>query len=136
MTRVLVVDDMKFMRRMIKNILVELGCTVIGEAGDGIEACEKYVQLIPDLVTLDVDMPKLGGIEALKRIRAGNPHAKVIMVSAFEEPGQIEDALRFGAIDYLRKPLDRQQMRETIQHILAASCDRPETGGGTQPRVK
>ena len=96
-TRVLIVDDAKFIRHMIKNILVDLGCEVVGEAANGDEAFEKFKELTPDVVTMDIVMPKSSGIDALKKIRGENPEAKVVMISAIDQREPLMEALKLGA---------------------------------------
>ncbi len=115
--RVLVVDDAAFMRFMIKTILKGMGHDVVGEASDGEEACALYDQLKPDLVTLDLIMPKKGGLDALKDIRAKHPQAKVVVISAVEQRQPFMEALRLGAIDYLVKPFEKDRVIETIGRV-------------------
>jgi two-component system chemotaxis response regulator CheY len=117
--KVLVVDDAAFMRFMIKSILKGMGHEVVGEAGDGEEACTMYDELHPDLVTLDLIMPKKGGLDALKDIRAKHPQAKVVVISAVEQRQPFMDALRLGAMDYLVKPFEKDRVIETINRVTA-----------------
>lgn len=117
--RVLIVDDAAFMRFLIKNILTELGHEIAGEAGDGEEACTMYAELKPDLVTLDLIMPKKGGIDALRDIRGMDPNAKVIVISAVEQRRPLMDALRLGATDYLTKPFEKERVAEAISRASA-----------------
>ena len=118
-TRVLVVDDAKFMRHMLKGILVGLGCEIAGEACDGVEACAKYIELSPDLVTLDLVMPKMGGIDTLKSIKAGDPGAKVIVISAIDQRQPLMEALKLGAVDYVVKPFEKDRVEEAIKRVVA-----------------
>ncbi len=118
-TRVLVVDDAKFMRHMLKAILVDLGCEVIGEACDGGEAVEQYKTLSPDVVTMDIVMPTVSGIEALKEIRALDPEAKVVMISAIDQREPLMDALKSGAIDYVVKPFEKERVEQALQRVNA-----------------
>lgn len=115
--RVLIVDDAAFMRFMIKNILTELGHEIVGEAGDGEEACSKYSELKPDLVTMDLIMPKKGGIDALRDIRAMDSRAKVVVISAVEQRQPLMEAMRLGATDYLTKPFEKERVAEAITRI-------------------
>jgi len=117
--RALIVDDAKLMRQTIRTILTGLGCEVVGEAADGEAACEKYLELKPDLVTLDVVMPKLSGIEALKRIRSHNPNAKVLMISAIDQREPLMEAHKLGAIDYVVKPFQPERIEEAVQRVIA-----------------
>lgn len=118
-TKVLIVDDAAFMRQMIRQIVTGIGCEVVGEAADGEEACAKYVQLKPDLVTLDLTMPKKGGLDALTDIRAADPKAKVVVISAIEQRKPLLEALKRGAADYVVKPFEKQRVEEAICRVLA-----------------
>ncbi|MDX2198898.1 MAG: response regulator [Phycisphaerae bacterium] len=115
--RVLVVDDAAFMRHMIKDILKKLGHEIVGEAGDGEEACAKFEALQPDLVTLDLIMPKKGGLDTLRDIRAKHPTAKVVIISAIEQRESLMTAARLGAIDYLVKPFTKERVAETLTRL-------------------
>ena len=117
--RILVVDDAAFMRMMIKDILVKNGYEVIGEAGDGAQAVEKYQELKPDLVTLDITMPDVDGIEALRKIRSVDPGAKVIMCSAMGQQAMVIDAIQAGAKDFIVKPFQAERVLEAIRKALA-----------------
>ena len=113
-TRVLIVDDAVFMRKMIRNILTEIGCEVVGEAENGIEAREMYTKLAPDVVTMDLVMPKEGGIEALTQIREEDPNAKIIVISAIDQRETLMEAIKAGAVDYLAKPTDADQVEAAL----------------------
>ena len=104
MTKVLIVDDLAFMRMMIKDILQKNGFEVIGEASNGIEAVNLYKKERPDVVTMDITMPDMDGIEAVKEIRAFDPSAKVIMCSAMGQQSMVMDAIKSGAKDFIVKP--------------------------------
>ncbi|MCL6625935.1 MULTISPECIES: response regulator [Alicyclobacillus] len=117
--RILVVDDAAFMRMMIKDILTKNGYQVIGEAADGNEAVDKYQELRPDLVTLDITMPELDGIGALKKIRALDPGARVIMCSAMGQQAMVIDAIQAGARDFVVKPFQADRVLEAVQKALA-----------------
>ncbi|RIV29419.1 response regulator [Alicyclobacillaceae bacterium I2511] len=116
--RVLVVDDAAFMRMMIKDILVKNGYEVVGEAANGTQAVEKYKELHPDLVTMDITMPDMDGIEALRRIRAVDPGAKVMMCSAMGQQGMVIDAIQAGAIDFIVKPFQADRVIEAVRKAL------------------
>ena len=118
--RVLIVDDALFMRTMLRNIFAESGFEVVGEAGNGIEAVEKYRQLAPDLTTLDIVMPERNGIEALKQIVALDPRARVVMCSALGQESLIIEALDAGARDFIVKPFKPAKVVEVAQKVLAA----------------
>jgi two-component system, chemotaxis family, chemotaxis protein CheY len=117
--RVLVVDDASFMRMMIKDILTKHGYEVVGEAADGVQAVEKYVELRPDLVTLDITMPEMDGIEALKRIRAVDPAARVIMCSAMGQQAMVIDSIQAGARDFIVKPFQADRVIEAVRKVLS-----------------
>lgn len=117
--RILVVDDAAFMRMMIKDILTKNGFDVVGEAADGAQAIEKFQELRPDLVTLDITMPEVDGIEALKKIRTIDPSARVIMCSAMGQQGMVIDAIQAGARDFIVKPFQADRVLEAIRKALA-----------------
>jgi two-component system chemotaxis response regulator CheY len=116
--RILVVDDAAFMRMMIKDILSKNGFEVVGEAADGNQAIEKYRELQPDLVTMDITMPEMDGITALKEIRQINPNAKVIMCSAMGQQAMVIDAIQAGAKDFIVKPFQSERVLEAITKTL------------------
>jgi two-component system, chemotaxis family, chemotaxis protein CheY len=117
--RILVVDDAAFMRMMVKDILTKNGYEVIGEASDGRQAIEKYQELRPDLVTLDITMPEVDGIEALKKIRDVDPNARVIMCSAMGQQAMVIDAIQAGARDFIVKPFQADRVIEAVKKALA-----------------
>ena len=119
-TRVLIVDDALFMRTMLRNIFVESGFEVVGEAGNGNDAVEKYRALVPDLTTMDIVMPEKNGIEALKQIMAIDPRARVVMCSALGQESLIIEALEAGARDFIVKPFKPAKVVEVAQKVLAA----------------
>jgi two-component system, chemotaxis family, chemotaxis protein CheY len=123
MKRLLVVDDALFMRKMISGVAAEAGWEVVGEAGNGVEAVALYKQLRPDLVTMDLVMPEMGGLEALRLIRASDPEAKVVVVTALDQKQVLMDSIRDGAIDFIVKPFERQR----VLNLLA------KLGGGAAP---
>jgi two-component system chemotaxis response regulator CheY len=118
MVKILVVDDAAFMRIVLKDILKNLGYTNIIEASDGIMAIEQYKKFKPDLVTLDVNMPKMDGIQALKHIMSIDPKAKVVMVTAVEQRFVVQEAIRTGAKDYIVKPFDRSMVATVVERVL------------------
>jgi two-component system, chemotaxis family, chemotaxis protein CheY len=117
--RILVVDDAAFMRMMIKDILIKNGYDVVGEAADGQQAVEKYTELRPDLVTMDITMPEMDGITALKEIRKINPNSKVIMCSAMGQQAMVIDAIQAGAKDFIVKPFQADRVLEAISKTLS-----------------
>jgi two-component system chemotaxis response regulator CheY len=117
--RILIVDDAAFMRMMIKDILSKNGYEVVAEAADGMQAIEKYNQHQPDLVTMDITMPEMDGITALKEIKKINPSAKVIMCSAMGQQAMVIDAIQAGAKDFIVKPFQADRVIEAISKTLA-----------------
>lgn len=116
--KVLIVDDAAFMRMMVKEILTKNGFTVVGEASDGAQAVEKYKELGPDLVTMDITMPEMDGIAALKAIKGSDPSATVIMCSAMGQQAMVIDAIQAGAKDFIVKPFQADRVIEAIQKAL------------------
>lgn len=119
MKRILVVDDAAFMRMMLKDILQKGGYEVVGEAVNGIDAIEKYNALKPDLVTMDITMPEMEGIEALQKIRSADPGAKVIMCSAMGQQLMVVQAIQSGAKDFVVKPFQPDRVLAAVQKVLA-----------------
>ncbi|KIL80588.1 response regulator [Bacillus badius] len=117
--RILVVDDAAFMRMMIKDILTKNGFEVVGEASDGAQAVEKYKELKPDLVTMDITMPEKDGISALKEIKADDPNARIIMCSAMGQQSMVIDAIQAGAKGFIVKPFQPDRVIEAISKTLA-----------------
>lgn len=113
--KILIVDDAAFMRMMIKDILTKNGYEIVGEAQDGREAVEKYKELEPDLVTMDITMPEMDGITALKEIKQIDPDAVVIMCSAMGQQAMVIDAIQAGAKDFIVKPFQADRVLEAIQ---------------------
>lgn len=116
--KVLIVDDAAFMRMMIKEILTKNGFTVVGEASDGAQAVEKYKELGPDLVTMDITMPEMDGITALKEIKKIDPNARIIMCSAMGQQAMVIDAIQAGAKDFIVKPFQADRVIEAIKKTL------------------
>lgn len=116
--RILVVDDAQFMRMMIREIVTKNGYEVCGEANDGAQAIDKYKELKPDLVTMDITMPEMDGIQALKEIRKFDPNAKVIMCSAMGQQAMVIDAIQAGAKDFIVKPFQQDRVIEAIKKTL------------------
>lgn len=116
---VLVVDDVPFVRKILTQILTEGLFQVVGEAADGSEAIEMYANLQPDLVTMDIVMPKLGGIEATRRLVSYDKEAKVVIVSAMNQENLVMDAINVGARDYILKPFSAKDVIQTLERVLA-----------------
>lgn len=115
--RVLVVDDAMFMRIKLKDILEKNGYEVVEEAENGAEAVEKYKIEKPDLVTMDITMPGMDGVTALKEIKKTDPDAKVIMCSAMGQQSMVMDAIQAGALDFIVKPFDTDRVIESLDKI-------------------
>lgn len=113
--RILIVDDALFMRGVLKKILEEHGYQVVGEGKNGVEAIEKYNALKPDLVTMDITMPDMTGVAALKEIRAIDSQAKVVMCSAIGQKAVVLEAIQNGAMDFIVKPFQAATVLETLR---------------------
>jgi two-component system chemotaxis response regulator CheY len=118
MRKVLIVDDAAFMRLAIKQMLEKNGFEQIEEAATGVEAVEKYKKLSPDIVTMDITMPDMDGIEALKKIMEYDPKAKVVMVSAMGQESMVKDAIISGAKNFIVKPIKEDQLIKTLIKVL------------------
>ncbi|MDL2288435.1 response regulator [Oscillospiraceae bacterium OttesenSCG-928-F05] len=116
--RILVVDDAAFMRMMIKEVLTKNGFDVVGEAENGAKAVEKYKELTPDLVIMDITMPEVNGIEALKQIKAMDANAQVIMCSAMGQQAMVIEAIQSGAKDFIVKPFQADRVFEAVKKVL------------------
>ena len=118
--RVLIVDDALIMRKRIKEIAEEAGWQVAGEAKDGEEAVAMYQQEKPDLVTLDIVMPKMNGVLALKQMIHDDPQARVVMVSAVNQKQKLAECIQAGAIDFIVKPFEKVRLRSFFEKYLTA----------------
>ncbi len=116
--RVLIVDDAAFMRMILKDIVSKNGFEVAGEAGNGIEAVEKYRESKPDVVTMDITMPEMNGIEAIKKIREHDSNAKVIVCSAMGQQAMVIEAIQAGAKDFIVKPFQHSRVVEALNKVL------------------
>ncbi len=119
MPSVLIADDAAFMRMMLKNVLTEAGYEVVGEAENGAVAVSKYRELNPDLTTMDITMPEMDGLAALKEIRAGDPSARVVMCSAMGQQSMVIESIQAGAKDFIVKPFQPDRVLEAVQKALA-----------------
>ena len=118
-SRILIVDDASFMRSVLKDIIKSNGlASEIFEAVDGIEGVKSFQKIKPDLVTMDVNMPRADGIQALRAILKIDPHAKVIMITSVEEKHIVQDAIKIGARDYVVKPFDRSNVPLVINKVI------------------
>ena len=115
---ILLVDDAAFMRMMLKDILVKNGYEVLGEAENGLKAVEKYKELNPDLVIMDITMPEMDGIEAVKEIKKINPSAAVIMCSAMGQQSMVIEAIQSGAKDFIVMPFQADRIIEAVRKVI------------------
>jgi len=118
---VLIVDDIEFVRKTLADILTEAHFRVVGEATNGKEAVEMYLRLRPDLVTMDIVMPQMSGIEATRKIVEYNKNAKVIVISAMGQENLVMEAINVGARDYLIKPFTSTDVIRAVEHAFDES---------------
>ncbi len=118
MAKILIVDDAAFMRMMIKDILTKNGYEIAAEAENGKLAVDKYSEVKPDLVLLDITMPEMDGIQALKAIKANDPGAKVIMCSAMGQQAMVIEAIQAGAKDFIVKPFQADRVLEAVKKVV------------------
>ena len=118
MKRVMVCDDAAFMRMMIKDILVKNGYEIAAEAENGLKAVEQYPGAKPDLVLMDITMPEVDGIEAVRRIKALDPNANVIMCSAMGQQAMVIEAIQAGAKDFIVKPFQADRVLEAVRKVI------------------
>ena len=115
---ILICDDAAFMRMMIKDILTKNGYNIVGEAENGAKAVEKYAELKPDLVLMDITMPEMDGIEALKKIKAADANASIIMCSAMGQQAMVIESIQSGAKDFIVKPFQADRVLEAVQKVV------------------
>jgi len=115
--RILIVDDALFMRNMLKDILTQNGFEIVAEAVNGLEAVERYLELRPDLVTMDIVMPLKSGIEALQEIIAADPQARIVMCSALGQESLVMEAVQSGARDFIVKPFDENRVLDVLNRL-------------------
>ncbi|MBB6216487.1 two-component system chemotaxis response regulator CheY [Anaerosolibacter carboniphilus] len=115
---ILIVDDAAFMRMMIKDVLTKNGLQVVGEAENGAKAIEKYKELQPNLVIMDITMPEVDGIQAVKEIKKIDANAKVIMCSAMGQQAMVIEAIQAGARDFIVKPFQADRVIEAVRKVL------------------
>ena len=115
---ILICDDAAFMRMMIKDILTKNGYNVAGEAENGMKAVEKYKEVSPDLVLMDITMPEMDGIQALKEIRKNDAGAKVIMCSAMGQQAMVIESIQAGAKDFIVKPFQAERVLEAVKKVV------------------
>ncbi len=120
MAKILIVDDSRTSRRILKGLLEGENYEIVGEAVNGQEGYDKYVELKPDLVTMDITMPVMTGVESLKKIKADFPDAKIIMVSAAGQQHNMLEAVQSGAAEFIAKPFDAEEIKRVIKNVLEA----------------
>ncbi len=120
--RLLIVDDALIMRKRIKEIAEQAGWEIVGEAADGAEALDMHRALQPDLTTMDIVMPRLDGVAALRGVRTQNANAQVVMVSAVDQREKLAECIRLGAIDFIVKPFDAANLREFFVRLARDSA--------------
>lgn len=118
MAKIMIVDDTAFMRAMIREMIIGSGHEIVAEAKNGAEAVRLYRECKPDVMTLDITMPEMDGVSALKSIRSLDPSARVIMCSAMGQHAMVLDAIQAGAKDFIVKPLQQQRLLEAIERVL------------------
>ncbi len=118
MSKILLVDDAVFMRKVIRDTLSKNGYTDLYEAVDGADAVEKYSEISPDLVIMDITMPNMDGLEALKEIRSRDGTASVVLCSAMGQEAMVIDAIQSGAKDFIVKPFKPERLMKTVTSIL------------------
>lgn len=114
----LVVDDALIIREIIKDTAIAAGWEIVGEADNGQDAIDRYLELRPGAVTLDLVMPEYDGIHALQGIMASDPEAKVLVVSALDQKAVLQKAFKIGATDFVVKPFKNQQLVESLEHLV------------------
>ena len=127
MARILIVDDSSIVRRNLKTILTRAGHEIIAEAENGMQAYNEYAKNTPDLVTMDITMPLLDGVRAVKKIITADPDAKIIMVSAIDQKNMVIAAIQMGAKHYILKPFDPVKVIAAVNAVLDTKS------GGEQP---
>ncbi|NLP34592.1 MAG: response regulator [Clostridiales bacterium] len=115
---ILICDDAAFMRMMIKDILTKNGYNIAGEAENGLKAVEKYTETKPDLVMMDITMPEMDGIQALKKIKEVDPNANIIMCSAMGQQAMVIESIQSGAKDFIVKPFQSDRVLEAVKKAL------------------
>ena len=117
MKQVLIVDDALFMRNLLRDIFEADGWKVVAEAENGVQAVEQYVAYQPDLVTMDIVMPEMGGIDALKKILSDYPEAKIVMCIVLGQESMVMEAINAGAKDFIVKPFQEKQVQEVVARV-------------------
>ncbi len=115
---ILICDDAAFMRMMIKDILIKNGYAIAGEAENGLKAVEKYMETKPDLVLMDITMPEMDGIQALKKIKSADPNASIVMCSAMGQQAMVIESIQSGARDFIVKPFQPDRVIEAVKKAV------------------
>ncbi|MBU6153460.1 MAG: response regulator [Bdellovibrionales bacterium] len=129
MRTVLIVDDIPYVRKTLKQILSARGFKVVGEAENGEIAVGLYGELLPDVVTMDLVMPVMNGVDATKRILAINPDARIVILSAMMQENLVADAIMAGAKDYIIKPFQTDEVMKVMNHVCPAQSSTGIAGG-------
>lgn len=116
--KIMLVDDAKFMRVMLANILKQGGYEIVAEAGDGLDAVNEYKKVKPSLVTMDIVMPRMDGIDAVKNIIKSDSNAKIIMITAVGQEAKMREAIEAGALGYIIKPFKPEQVLDEVKKVL------------------
>lgn len=116
--KILITDDAAFMRMQLRDILTKLGHEIVGEAENGLDAVEKHERLKPDLITMDITMPEMDGIQAVRKIMEAGSEAKIIMCSAMGQQRMVVDAIQAGAKDFIIKPFNVDRIKEALEKVL------------------
>ena len=117
--RILIADDAQFMRQTLKQILESNGYDVVGEASDGVQSVALYQELHPDIVAMDLTMPEMGGIDALRAIRAADPSANVVMCTSLGQKAMVIEAMQAGAKDFIEKPFRPERVVDALRKLAA-----------------
>lgn len=123
--KLMIVDDAPVIRMMLKDILKHYGYDVVGEAGNGNDAVRKYIDLRPDLVTMDITMPEKDGIEALEEILKLDSSAKIVMVTAIDQRDSLMRAIKSGAVDYIVKPFEDDRVISAVEKAIGPAQEKP-----------
>ncbi|MFP4016187.1 MAG: response regulator [Halanaerobiales bacterium] len=116
---IMIVDDAAFMRLTLRNMIEDAGYNIVGDATNGLEAVQKYHELKPDLVTMDITMPEKDGLEALKEIVSMDDKARIIMCSAMGQQGMVLEAVKAGALDFIVKPFNKDRIQTALEKYLS-----------------
>ena len=122
MSRILIVDDSRYTRESLRDILTEGGHEIADMAGNGLDAVELYKKEKPDIVTMDITMPELNGIEALKKIMEFDKDAKIVMITSLEKPDKVFESLNSGARHYITKPFEKGRVLKTISEVIGSGA--------------